>query len=93
MFESGVVGNQVEEKMFNCLQSDFGYSLTEDSTGSRAVSRAKREGDDAATAKHVSHRLEIVKTFEFAHSRMTMSVVVRNANTAESVVFVKVRRA
>ena len=66
-FGDRMVGNQVEVNMF----ASCGAQLKEEN-GVRIIENWQQTGDTTTTTK-----LRIVKTFEFDHARMTMSVVVR----------------
>eukprot|EP00658_Telonema_sp_P-2_P012704 TRINITY_DN14834_c0_g1_i2.p1 TRINITY_DN14834_c0_g1~~TRINITY_DN14834_c0_g1_i2.p1 ORF type:complete len:1308 (+),score=380.72 TRINITY_DN14834_c0_g1_i2:208-4131(+) len=88
--KDALVGNQVEMKMFSCMQDVFGYSMVQDKSGAtRTVARALAETDPDSDKPRVSHKLEIVKTFEFDHARMTMTVVVRDTVTSKTSVYCK----
>ncbi|CAE7220470.1 Atp13a2, partial [Symbiodinium sp. CCMP2456] len=72
--EAGVVGNAVEVNMFKAS----GWSLASQSDV-RSPSGGSFEG----------HRLEILKRFDFSHSTMTMSAVVKHHPSGEQGIYCK----
>ena len=74
--DAGLVGNQVEVKMF----SSTGWNLIEDNG---AAPRVQHPFD-------AQQQLSIVRVNEFEHGRRSMSVVVRDSHTGELHVFCKV---
>ena len=76
--DAGLVGNQVEVKMF----ASTGWKLME---SSGAAARVQHPTDP-------QQQLTILRVNEFEHGRRSMSVVVRDDSTGELHVFCKVSR-